>query len=330
MDTDNGTIRQFNFTLEKELWSQLGLRLSYIGMRNSGLNYGTYNMNKPQPSTTPFAQSRRPYSLFNNVNVFGTDGEVHYNSGQIEIQKRVGTLVFNSNFTWSKNMYNWANTENPYAITNNWARDSANREKYWVNSMTWQLPFGKQGRFLSNIPGVLDHVIGGWTAQAITTFASGTWGSPQYNNTLLPDGSGRTTTDPSGTSSNGGLPDTIGNSQSAGFNRTIDKWFDKNAYAPPPVGRFGNASPNSIEMYPINVQHLSLAKAFRITERFKTTLTGAFSNLMNHPHFGSNATDGLQRNIQNADPGKFTATRPNFEPEKQSYRQIDLKLRIEF
>ncbi len=323
MDTKNGTIRQFNFTLERELWSRLGLRLSYIGMRNTGINYGTYNMNKPEPSTTPFTQSRRPYPLFNNVNVFGTDGKARYNSAQIELQKRVGTIVFNTNFTWSKSLYNWANTENPYAITNNWARDSANREKYWVNSMTLQLPFGRDQRFLNSIPGVLDHIVGGWTAQAIATFASGTWASPSYNRSGA-------TTDPSGTNSNGGLPDAISDPQPSTFNRTVDRWFDANAYAPPPLGRFGNASPNSIEMYPIDVQHLSLAKTFRITERFKTTLTGAFSNLMNHPHFGSNATDGLQRNIQNNDPGKFTATRPNFEPEKQSYRQIDIKLRIEF
>ena len=40
MDTKIGTIRQINFTLEREVKS-LGLRLSYIGMRNSGLLYGT-------------------------------------------------------------------------------------------------------------------------------------------------------------------------------------------------------------------------------------------------------------------------------------------------
>ncbi len=329
IDTRNGTIRQFNFTVEREIYN-LGVRLSYVGMRNSGLNYGTYNMNKPEPSTIPFTQSRRPYPLFNSVSVFGTDGEVHYNSAQIEVQKRVGSFVFNSNFTWSKNMYNWANTENPYAITNNWARDAANREKYWVTSMTWQLPFGRQRRFLPDAPAALDYIIGGWTAQAISTMASPTYCSPSYNNSLLNDGSGKTTTDPSGTNTSGGLPDAIGDPQGTGFNRTVNAWFDKNAFAPPPIGRFGNASPNSIEGYPVNVQHLSMAKAFQFTERFRMTLTGAFSNLFNHPHFGSTPSDGLNRNIQNSDPGKFTATRPNFEPEKQGYRQIDLKLRFEF
>ena len=82
----------------------------------------------------------------------------------------------------------------------------------------------------------------------------------------------------------------------------------------PPKGRFGDASPNSLEGFGINVQHLSLAKSFRITERFRTTLTGAFSNLMNHPHF-----QGINTNITNPNPGMFTGTRPNYEPEKQSW-----------
>lgn len=312
LNTDHGAIRQFNFTAEREV-AGLGVRLSYIGMRNSGLNYGRYNMNKPQPSLIAFTQSRRPYNLFNNVNVFGTDGKVHYNSMQIEVLKRVGSFVFNSNFTWSKNMYNWANTENPYSITNKWARDAANREKYWVSSFTWTLPFGKSQKYMSDVPRVVDFLLGGWTTQAVNTMASPTYVSPAY--------SGK---DTSNTNTTGGLPDAIG-SPYANFDRTYTKWFNAAAFAVPQVGYFGNATPNSLEGYGIMVQHLSVAKRFRITERFSSTFTSAFSNLLNHPHFSS-----INTNISNPNPGMFTATRPNYEPEKQSFRQVDLKLRFEF
>ncbi len=312
LDTQNGTIRQLNFTIEREMFG-LGLRASYIGMLNSGLNYGTYNMDKPQPSTTPFTQARRPYNLFTAVNVFGTDGKVHYNSAQFEVQKRTGPFVFNSNFTWSKNMYNWANTENPYSITDKWARDAANREKYWVTSFTWNLPFGKQQKYMSDAPKVVDLLIGGWVTQFVTTFASPTYVSPAFAGS-----------DPSGTNTVGGLPDAI-SSPYDGFDRTISQWFNPKAFAVPTLGKFGNSTPNSLEGYGINVQHLSLAKRFRITERLSTTFTGAFSNLMNHPHY-----QAINTNISNPNPGMFTGTRPNYEPEKQSFRQIDLKLRVEF
>jgi Carboxypeptidase regulatory-like domain/TonB dependent receptor len=311
LDTKIGTIRQINFTIERQIGEKLGLRLSYIGMRNTGLAYGTYNMDKPQPSTATFTQSMRPYNLFTGVNVYGNDGKVHYNSLQAEIQKRMGSFTFNSNFTWSKNMYNWANMENPYAITDKWARDSANRDRYWVTSLTWALPVGKQQKFLADAPRIVDAVLGGWTTQFISTFASPTYVSPAFSGS-----------DPSGTQTSGGLPDAI-NSPYSGFNRTINQWFNPAAFTAPPKGRFGDASPNSLEGFGIAVQHLSVAKTFRITERLHTTFTGAFSNLFNHPHF-----QNINTNISNPNPGMFTSTRPNFEPEKTSYRQIDLKLRI--
>ncbi len=327
MDTKTGTIRQFNFTLEREIHN-MGVRLSYIGMRNTGLAYGTYNQNKPRPSTATFTASMRPNPLFNSINVYGDDGKVRFNSVQAEVQKRMGSFMFNSNLTWSKNMYNWANTENPYDITNHWARDGANREKYWVTSFTWQLPFGKQQRFLSSAPAVVDHILGGWTTQFVNTLASPTYVNPSFSSCDLYSKTG-CVADPSGTGSNGGLPDAIGDPYStfnnSGYNRTNDSWFNPYAFAAPPKGRFGNATPNTLEGYGINVQHLSVAKSFHITERLKTTFTGAFSNLLNHPHFNS-----INTNITNADPGKFTSTRPNYEPEKQGYRQIDLKLRLEW
>ncbi len=311
LDTKIGTIRQINFTIERQIGEQLGLRLSYIGMRNTGLAYGTYNMDKPQPSTATFNQSMRPYNLFTGVNVYGNDGKVHYNSLQAEIQKRMGSFTFNSNFTWSKNMYNWADQENPYAITDKWARDSANRDRYWVTSFTWALPFGKEQKFLATAPRIVDAVLGGWTMQGISTIASPTYVSPAFGGS-----------DPSGTQTSGGLPDAI-SSPYSGFNRTINQWFNPAAFTVPQKGHFGNASPNSLEGYGINVQHVSLAKSFRITERLRTTLTGSFSNLLNHPHFNS-----INTNISNANPGMFTSTRPNYEPEKTSYRQVDVKLRV--
>jgi hypothetical protein len=270
-------------------------------------------MNKPQPSTATFVQSMRPYNLFTGVNVYGTDGRVHYNSMQAEVQKRIGAFVFNSNFTWSKNMYNWANTENPYAITNKWARDASNRDRYWVTSFTWQLPFGRQQKFLADAPRAVDFVLGGWTTQYVYTWASPTYVSPSFGGS-----------DPSGTNTSGGLPSVVG-SPYQNFTRSISQWFNPAAFAVPVKGTFGNASPNSLEGYGINVNHLSVAKSFRITERLKTTFTGAFSNLFNTPHY-----QGINTNISNPNPGMFTGTRPNYEPEKQSYRQLDLKLRIEW
>ncbi len=91
------------------------------------------------------------------------------------------------------------------------------------------------------------------------------------------------------------------------------------------IGRYGNSGVNILEGQGINVHHLSIAKMFPLTERFKMTFTGEISNLFNHPHFNN-----PNNNISNPDPGKFTTIVPNYNPEKQSYRQVAVKLRVEF
>jgi hypothetical protein len=51
------------------------------------------------------------------------------------------------------------------------------------------------------------------------------------------------------------------------------------------VGRFGNAGENTLHGDPLNVDHLSVAKKFKLTERVGMTYTAMISNLFNHPHW---------------------------------------------
>jgi hypothetical protein len=97
MKQDFGAIRQFNVTLERELHG-LGLRASYIGTRGSGLNY-SLNVDKPQASTTPFAASAYPFLPFTGVTEYRQDGQLRYNSLQLEAKRRMGQFTFDVNWT---------------------------------------------------------------------------------------------------------------------------------------------------------------------------------------------------------------------------------------
>ncbi|RPJ59001.1 MAG: hypothetical protein EHM23_15605 [Acidobacteria bacterium] len=310
LETEHGVIRQYNLTVEREMRG-LGFRVSYIGSHGSGLNYNV-NTNKPMPGTEAFSASKRPFPQFVNTTQTRTDGEWKYNSAQLEVQKRMGDIVFNSNFTWSSNLNNYSITENPYDITSRWSRDGVNRKLYWVTSFTWNVPVGQGRRFLTNAPGVVDHILGGWGIQGVSTFATGAYFSPSFSGS-----------DPSNTGTSGGLPDRVADGNLSKDDRTRWTHFDPTAFAIPPKGRFGNSGTNILLGDGVNVHHLSLAKTFSVTERLKVTMTGAFSNLFNHPHF-NNPRNG----INSPDPGKFTGTVANYNPEKQSYRQVDLKLRV--
>lgn len=230
--------------------------------------------------------------------------------------KRMGDFSFNSNFTWSNNLNNYSVTENPYDVTSRWSRDNVNRKLYFVTSFTWAVPVGQGRRFLTNAPGIVDHILGGWGIQAVSTLASGAYFSPGFSGS-----------DPSNTGTSGGLPDRVADGNKDPNDRTRLQWFDPTAFVAPAknIGRFGNSGANILLGNGINVHHLSIAKTFSMTERFKWTLTGAFSNLFNHPHFNNPNT-----NISNPDPGRYTSTVANYNPEKQSYRQIDVKIRLQW
>ncbi len=327
MDTRNGTIHQYNISIEREI-RQIGLRASYIGARSRGMNY-SLNINKPRPSTTAFTTALRPFTQVVNVTEFRSDGEARYDSLQLEAKRRVGYATFNAHWTWSNNVNNFSNTENPYDVISNWSKDGATRKHYIVINTSFDLPFGKNRQFLGNVPAAVDHLLGGWQLQTISYFGTGTFFSPSFS-----------TFDISNTNSRGGIPDRISSGNLSRDQRMVEKWFDVSAFKIPGcpdskpicaaservnVGRFGNAGVNILEGPALNVHHLSLAKQFRLTERLKFNLSSSISNLFNHPHF--NNPGG---NISNQGVGVITSTVADFSPEKHAHRAIIIKARLEF
>jgi hypothetical protein len=314
MKQDFGAIRQFNLTLEREFHG-LGLRVSYIGTRGSGLNYG-YNADKPPASTTPFTSSAYPYFPFTGVTIYRTDGQLRYNSAQVEVTRRLGQITFNASWTWSNTMYNYGITEDPYNL-DRWQRDPYARRQYIPISATWLIPFGKGRQYMSGAPRAVDAVVGGWNLQAIGTLASGTYFSPSF-----------TGTNPANTNTSGGLPDCLANGNLPNGTRTWNQWFNPAAYAIPQPGHYGNCGGDILVGPGIYVMHASLSKDFRIVERLKATLTMQVSNLFNHPSLGSGTPPTPNTAINQPNPGQFTAEVPYYNPERQGARQVGLKLRL--
>ena len=306
MNTDEGVLRQFNATAERQVGS-LGFRLSLVGMQGANQNY-TLNIDKPQASTTKWTASRNPYPQFSSANVIRTDGSWHREALQFAVTKRAGAVTFDSNFTWANNISNYYNLQDPYHPLN-WGTDGNERRLQWVTNATWAVPVGKGRRFL-NVGGPANTILGGWAMQAVSEFASGQHYNPSFSGS-----------DPSNTNTSGGMPDCVGSPWSG--TQTLNAWYSVAAFAVPQQGHFGNCGWNVLRGYPIHVGHLSVAKTFPITERIKTTFTAQISNVTNSQHFNN-----PNANISAANFGMFTSIIANYNPEKQGYRQIDFKLRL--
>jgi hypothetical protein len=313
---DQGVIRQYNATLERNTHG-LGLSVSYIGSRGTGLNYQV-NVDKPRASATAFSVSRMPYPQFAAAYETRTDGEWHYDSLVAAARRRVGPVFVDTAFTWANNVSNYANTQDPYNVTNRWTRDGADRRLYFVANAMYALPFGKGKRFLNSGGPVLNFVASGWTFEAIAVAASGQYYSPLF-----------TGADPANASAGyvTALPDCVGNPNTGA--RTVNEWFNPKAFAVPSAsaGRYGNCGMNILEGFPIHVGHASLTKRIPVTEQFNVVFAAQVSNVTNTPHFTV-----PNNNISTVGAGAFTATSeldPS-SPEKQGFRQIALKLRLEF
>jgi hypothetical protein len=311
LHTNEGVLRQYNVTLERQVQT-FGLRASFVGMNGTGMNY-SLNINKPQASTTAFTNARRPWPQFNTVTAYRNDGSWHRQALQFEVQKRTGIITLDSNFTWANNMENYYNTENPYNVTNQWQRDGNERRLYFSNMATLELPFGRGRHFLGSANRATDAVIGGWSVQAIVTFASGQYTSPSFTGPDPANASPGNVTQ---------LPDCIGNPNTHTNNQN---WWNLSAFAAPPAsaGRYGNCHLNTLEEYPIHNANMAVSKTWNLTDRFHMIFALQAADVTNTPTFATAYT-----NITQANFGAFNSVYNYNQPEQDGYRQMSADLRI--
>jgi hypothetical protein len=308
----HGVIHEFNVSIERQ-FHDVGVRISYIGARARGLNY-FLNINKPRPSLASFTPSRRPFPQFVDTLEFRHTGETNYNALQIETQRKLGELVFDAHWTWARNLSNFLNRENPYS-PNQWNPDSITPRHRIVINVIYNLPLGRGRRFLASAPGVVDEVLGGWSLYYLAYLQTGQFFSPSFSGS-----------DPSNTSTFGGLPDRIRNGNLSPGQRTIGRWFDVDAFAPPPPGRFGNSGVNILEGPGYNAHHLAITKSFKLTERLKLEYQLSVSNLFNHPNFlAPNANISLP-----GQAGRIVRSVGRDDSQKGGPRQMEMKLRLEW
>lgn len=268
----NSYSHEYTLSVERELYRDLGIRVSYLGTKGTQLPY-MRNVNQPPPSTVAFAQSRRPYPLYSNI-IYADNGANSIYSGlQTTVFKRFSHgLLFNSSWTWAKELSEIDDTgdaelnttiENAY----NRARDRGNvysvPRHQWLNNLIYDLPFAPKNKLL-----------GGWQLNLLINAQTGNWLNPQF-----------TGTDPSNTATIGGRPDIVGPITYPG---TLAQWFSPSAFAVPPAnsGRFGNAGRNIIEGPGYVLANFGIDKNFRFERIGQIQVGISFQNVLNHVNYG--------------------------------------------
>ena len=139
-----------------------------------------------------------------------------------------------------------------------------------INS-TYELPFGEGKRFLGNLRGWQQKVIGGWTASEIATLQSGFPFTPQLGFNPTNNGDSRNPIRPSVN------PEFRGNIVQGG----PTQYFNPNAFVVPFAGTYGNLGRNTLTGPGISELDLSLRKNTALTQKLNLQFRAEFFNILN-------------------------------------------------
>jgi hypothetical protein len=334
-----GRIQNWSFNIQRTLPKGFLIDLAYIGSKSTRLNnYVPYNQvdpkylslgptlsknitdpavvalgfTKPYPTFTgTLAQSLRPYPQYNNIiHTYLGKGAGSYEAFQAKVEKRYSNLSILFGYTLSKTMaINGAYTQtgNGVAPQNQYDTESEKAlalhdVPHVVNAIyTYDLPFGRGKRFLSNSGSVLTRVVGGWTIAGIHNYRSGTLLSIAPANTL---GAGVLFTPAL-------RANLTGSAIRSGVSRTsLDpanpdvRWFNRDAFSIPGQFQFGNAGAylNALRAPMFLTENLSMIKRMLIHESMNLEFRADVSNLLNRTCFG-----GINVSLTDPNFGRPTA-----------------------
>jgi hypothetical protein len=284
--------RQLNFSVsvQRELAGGHFLEIAYVGNRGRDLLWQP-NINQPAfdvlaaNAALPSAQRAntnylRPYKGYSTITQRRSDAFSDYNSLQLYLTKRRGDFTYTIGYTLGKSTaLASGNGDNPLAAEGiapdeDFDRSffvgptSFDRRHAIVSTWTYQMPFLRDRH---DVVGIL---LGGWEASGKVR-----WQTGQY---LTADGS---------TSIGTRRADYLGGDISLPANeRTADRWFNTDAFAPAPDDRRGNAKVGTIEGPRWYQWDVSVRKNVALVGSSHMELRADVFNVFNRVNFGNPET----------------------------------------
>jgi len=238
-------------------------------------------------------------------------GNAYYNGLLLVAEKRLSRgLLFQLGHTWSRNLtdahFELDDGGRLQDIRNrraDWAEYGTNRRHRFTGTVQYEIPAISGNKWVR-------YGTGNWLISSAFVFQTGQWFHPVISGI-----------DPANVGIGGSRPDRIRSGALA--NPTIDRWFDLDAFVPPPPGRFGNSAMHILEGPGTKLWNAGLFRSFPFRERIRVRVEATFTNVTNTPNFGQPATDLANR----AAAGRITSTQ---FVDKAGARTTQLGMRIMF
>src|SRR5246127_717855 len=312
-----GYTESYNLSVQQQLGWNLLAQIGYVGTLTIH-QHTRYNAKYGLPGGGVESQQLFPaFGVTAPETIIEPFDHMNYKSLQAQLEKRFGNgLQLFSSYTWSKWMGLCCDENGdgqpeiaiPQYYHRNYARMPDDRTNNFQLSVIYQLPFGKNQRYLAE--GIPAAIAGGWQVNGVFSFYLGApfWvgapgsslnapGNPQLADQVKPDVAIH------------------------GAHGMASPYFDTSAFAPVTTARFGTSSFDSLRGPGYGNLDFGLFRTFGIWESLKAQFRIEAFNLTNHPNF-SNPDSG----VTDPDFGLITSTNPGSRLIAERYFRLGLKL----
>ena len=310
LDMKNPRTLTFSLGIQQKVGRQMLVTATYVGSGASNLSYqqdinqlpaGTGTSNFVPGSTTTLANvnSLRPYRGYGNIYEFNTGANFTYHSFQSQFRKQfTGAGIINLAFTFAKgrtdaNSYN-SQPMDSYNLRGDWGPSSYGRDKVFVASYVYPIPFWQKDRSTWYKKG-----FGGWQVSGVTQIQSGL----PVNPTISPDRAG--------TGDGSQRPNIVGDPYSGGPVGGY-QYLNYTAFALPTAGTFGNLSAYHIFLPRWQNWNVSLTKSFPVREKVSAYFRFEIYNVANHLSIFSVNTGSFNGYSTNTATGATSSTTANW------------------
>ncbi len=292
-------MHQWNLTVERQVYGNWGVRISYVGAANKQVWYRR-DLNRPAASLTPFTNARLIYPAFQVVTYIDKGGNDAYHAFQAGFTHRYSNgLTLLGAFQWVNQLsdvYDRSFEETTFGqlIENPYCRSCERHKVSSVDSLDFRtnfiydMPFGRGRRFGADVNRIVNGFVGNWTISGIVDMRNGRPDTVTFQ--------GR---DTSNTNLRTGRADVLPNCDLRPSDGKSGPYLNIACFAVPQNGTFGNAT-NSVFRRPSSWDFSgSLYKYFPLfLEGTKLRINAVFTNAFNHPTW-----DAVGNNI--SDPTSF-------------------------
>ena len=263
------------------------------------------------PTNLTLQQALRPFPQYSGVSGNTLSGHSTYNALETSFEHRFSKGFYSSvSYTFSK-LLNAAAGWNVYGDLTEKVISGSDRPHIVAISYIYELPVGKGKRLLSNMPAVVNGILGNWVVSGVQRYQSGTpigigcgqnlFGAGNARCSLVP---GQPLLNPSWNPKDPASP-----------------YINKNAFIQPANMVYGNLSSTIAQLrQPMQLnEDLAIAKSFHFGEKKALEFRGSAFNLANRHLLGS-----LTTGLTSATFGQFS------NPQTNQPRNIEFHLRFSY